>query len=81
MIYFILLIVYILSYLLCWWTARLCSSKYYDLWLNEDCQFEIWWIFPIFNTFVGVIIFLLTLKDINKFKIKYPKCKLLNTDL
>lgn len=79
MLLIILLMVYILSVISQRYEYRLCSSKHYDLWLNEDCTFSLLWIIPIVNTLVaiGLALFIITTARPNK---KY-KSKWFNEDL
>lgn len=80
-VYILSIIVYILSIIGCRWIYRLHSSKYYDLWLDQDCKFSILWIIPFVNTFVLIICIIFIISHIYKKNINYPKSKWLNTDL
>lgn len=72
------ILLYALSVLLIRYLYRLHSSKHLDLWLNEDCHFEILWVIPILNTLSALVLFLIMMNKIVNYKIK---SKLLNTDL
>lgn len=54
----ILLIIYLLSIILLKIEYRLCSSKYYNIWLDENCKkIEWFWFIPLVNTISVVLIF------------------------
>ena len=76
----ILITIYILSIIGARYTYRLCSSKHYNLWLDEDCKFSLIWILPIFNTISIILIFGFIFIHIDRI-FKLPKSKFFNTDL
>ena len=80
MITTILIVIYILSVFLCRYTYRLCSSKHYNLWCDEDCRFSLLWIIPFVNT---ILVFSIVLFILNEKPNKPPRIisKWLNTDL
>ena len=79
----ILILVYFLSIIGSWLGFRLMSSKYTDMWLNEDCRFSLLWIIPIVNTLAAIIVLSIALSGLINIKIKtnYKGKKWLNTDL
>lgn len=85
MIATIFFIVYIISVILSRFSYRLCSSKHFGLWMDEDCRFSILWIIPVVNSFVFILMFICIFMEIlnNKrfnFKSKVLN-KILNKDL
>ena len=81
----IFFIVYIISVILSRFSYRLCSSKHFGLWMDEDCRFSILWIIPVVNSFVFILMFICIFMEIlnNKrfnFKSKVLN-KILNKDL
>ena len=49
------IIIYIVSIILMRWLFLLHSSKYLDLWLDEDCRFHILWVIPVVNSLVAIM--------------------------
>ena len=82
MLYFILVIVYIASIFLVRWEYRMNSSKHLNVWLDEDCKFNVLWIIPVVNTISGLmLIFIIALDLINTWINKHSSSKWLNGDL
>jgi hypothetical protein len=88
MIATIFFIVYIISVILSRFSYRLCSSKHFGLWMDEDCRFTILWIIPIVNSFVFILMFICIFMDMkilnNKLRFNFKSKvlnKILNRDL
>ena len=75
----IFLATYILSAISLRWTYRLCSSKHYGLWCDEECTFSFLWILPFGNVILAIVHWIYILTS-NPFIIK-SKSKWLNSDL
>jgi hypothetical protein len=75
----ILITVYILSIFLCRFSWRLCSSKYFSAWLDEDCTASILWFIPVVNTFCGIAVGIFACAE--GFGKILPKSKWFNTDI
>ena len=73
-----LLIIYIISFFWIRFIYRLHSSKYLNIWLNENCKADIFWFIPFFNTIGAFMYTLLILIEIINRKIK---TKWFNNDL
>ena len=70
MITILFLLIYILSFFWIRFTYRLYSSKYLNIWLDEDCKADIFWFIPAVNTFIALLYTLLLISEIIKIKIK-----------
>lgn len=78
----IFILVYILSIVACKYVFLLHSSRYLDLFDDEDCTANLLWFLPIFNSFMAIILFIFGLiSKINKKKISNFINWLCNYDL
>ena len=75
----ILIIIYLLSIIGCWWTYRRMSSRYLDKWLDEDCRIKLIWFVPLANTIMTIMVLVIIVNDKKSFSL--PKSKWFNTDL
>lgn len=59
----IIITIYFLSILAMRYMYNLCSSKHYDLWIDDDCKIEFFWFIPVVNTLTAISLFIFILNN------------------